>query len=318
MRQLPPLKSLQAFEAAARLGSFMRAAEEIHLTPSAVSHRIRDLERALGMTLFHRVHRSVVLTDAGRQYAQDIGEAFGRMEAATRNASRQGKSDLVTVHVVPSLAAQWLMPRMARFSAAHPDIDLRLNASTDRVDLSDGTVDFDIRYGAVLQQAGVTLEKLPKERIVALCSPQLVQGRGGIRRPRDLGHHMLIHSEVNLYRWRDWQRDHPGVELNLERGPRFDRTFMAISAAIDGLGVCLESQMLAQRELESGRLVLPFGDEGPLLHCHSLTYLASRARLPKIWAFREWLFEVLESGTSPTPREPSPRTGAASRARPPR
>lgn len=293
MRQLPPLKSLQAFEAAARLGSFVRAAEEIHLTPSAVSHRIRELERGLGMSLFHRIHRSAVLTDAGRHYAREIGEAFGRMEAATRNATRKGKSDLLTVHVVPSIAAQWLMPRMARFSAQHPDIDLRLNASVDAVDLTDGTVDFDIRYGAVLEEAGKTVEKLPKERIVALCSPRLVQGRGGLRRPKDLGQHMLIHSEINLYRWRDWQRDHPGVELNLERGPRFDRTFMAISAAIDGLGVCLESQMLAQRELDSGRLVLPFGPEGPLMHCHSLTYLASRARLPKMRVFREWLFETL-------------------------
>lgn len=298
MRRLPPLKSLQAFEAAARLSSFIRAAEEIHITPSAVSHRIRELERELGLQLFHRIHRSVVLTDAGRAFAQEVGEAFGRIEAATLNASRGGKSDLLTVHVVPSLAAQWLMPRMARFSAAYPDIDLRLNASTDVVDLSDGAVDYDIRYGAVLEQAGMVVEKLPMETIVVLCSPKLLEGRAALRKPKDLAHHMLIHSEVNLYRWRDWQRDHPGVELNLERGPRFDRTFMAISAAIDGLGVCLESLMLAQRELDSGRLVLPFGTDGPRIHCHSLTYLSSRARLPKMRLFREWLFDALAQSSA--------------------
>ena len=118
-------------------------------------------------------------------------------------------------------------------------------------------------------------------------------GRAALRKPRDLGHHMLIHSEVNLYSWRDWQRDHPGVALNLDRGPRFDRSFMAISAAIDGLGVCLESALLVQRELESGRLVAPFGIEGPCIRCHSLNYLKGRARLPKMSAFREWLFAVL-------------------------
>jgi LysR family glycine cleavage system transcriptional activator len=104
---------------------------------------------------------------------------------------------------------------------------------------------------------------------------------------------MLIHSEVNLYSWRDWQRDHPSVALNLERGLRFDRSFMSISAAIDGLGVCLESRLLVERELASGALVMPLGDEGPLIHCHSLLYLEGRARLPKMRLFRDWLLRTL-------------------------
>lgn len=286
--------AIQAFESAARLGSFMRAAEEMHITPSAVSHRIRELERELGLQLFHRIHRSIVITDAGQRYAEEISEAFGKMEAATQAASRGGKADLLTVHVVPSFAALWLMPRMARFSALNADIDLRVSASTDMVDLADGVVDFDIRYGHVLNEAGVVVEQLPKERIVALCSPKLASDRTGIKKHRDLNHHMLIHGEINLYKWRDWERDHPSVELNLQRGPRFDRTFMAINAAIDGLGVCLESLMLAQREIDSGRLVLPFGEEGPGMHCHSLVYLASRARLPKMKMFRDWLFGALK------------------------
>src|SRR5690348_8590862 len=113
MRKLPPLKALQAFEAAARLSSFIKAADELCLTPSAVSHRIQDLERDLGIPLFHRIHRSVVLTDVGRQYAEEIADAFGRMEAATRSMARSGKSDILTIHSVPSLATQWLMPRMS-------------------------------------------------------------------------------------------------------------------------------------------------------------------------------------------------------------
>jgi LysR family glycine cleavage system transcriptional activator len=293
MRKLPPLKSLRAFEAAARLGSFIGAAEELHVTPSAISHRVRELETHLGTQLFHRIHRSIVLTDAGHKYSEEVALAFGRIEAASQDVSRRSKSDLLAVHVVPSLAAQWLMPRMSRFTALHPDIDLRLHASPERIDLADGPVDFDIRYGAVLRQAGVAVEPLPDEKIVALCSPRLLTGRGRIRQPEDLGRHMLIHSEVNLYSWRDWQRDHPSVALNLERGLRFDRSFMSISAAIDGLGVCLESRLLVERELASGALVMPLGDEGPLIHCHSLLYLEGRARLPKMRLFRDWLLRTL-------------------------
>jgi len=104
---------------------------------------------------------------------------------------------------------------------------------------------------------------------------------------------VLIHSEANLYRWKDWQGDHSGISLKLDRGPRFDRSFMSIFAAVDGLGVCLDSKLLVERQLDSGRLVLPFGNQGPRVACHSVNYLASRARLPKIQVFREWLMQSL-------------------------
>ena len=298
MRKIPPLKSIEAFEVAARLGSFLRASEELHITASAVSHRIRELERVLGVPLFHRIHRSVVLTDAGRRFAADVGEAFGRIESAALDVARIGKADLINVHVVPSLAAQWLMPRIARFSAANPDVDVRITASAERVDLDSGVVDFDIRYGPVLRRAGIETEMFPPEPIVVICSPALTRGKSALARPRDLGHHMLIHSEVNLYRWREWQADHPGVHVALDRGLRFDRSFMSIFAAVDGLGVCLESMLLVERQLDSDRLVLPFGAEGPCIECHSLNYLSSRARLPKMRLFRDWLHEALAESPS--------------------
>lgn len=304
MRKLPPLLSLQAFEVAARLGSFYRASEELHVTPSAISHRIRTLERTLGVALFHRVHRSVVLTDAGKRFSTEVAEAFGRIETAAEDVARVGKSDLINVHVVPSLAGQWLMPRISRFSTQYPDVDVRITASPDPIDLVDGAVDFDIRYGPVLRRAGIETEMFPPEPIVALCAPSLTTGRAGLRRPRDLSHHMLIHSEINRYRWRDWQVDHPGVALSFDRGLRFDRSFMAIFAAVDGLGVCLESLMLVERQLDSGRLVMPFGAEGPRIECHSLNYLSSRARLPKMRLFRDWLHLALAE--SPSLREKCP------------
>ncbi len=293
MRRMPPLKALQAFEAASRLGSFAAASDELHLTPSAISHQIRWLEQRLGIALFHRVHRSTVLTDAGSRYAEAVAEAFGLIEAGTRAIERTGKSDILTVHSVPSFATQWLMPRLSRFSSLNPDIDVRLNASVGLVDLAAGEADFDIRYGTVFPENGVTVLSFPEEPIVVLCAPALASGRPGIRRPSHLGGCTLIHSEVNLYSWRDWQRDHPGVVLALERGPRFDRSFMAISAATDGIGVALESRLLVERELESRQLVIPFGSDGPRLVCHHLKFLTTKTHLPKMRAFRDWLFEEL-------------------------
>lgn len=288
MRKLPPLKAIQCFEAASRLGSFAAAAEELLVTPSAVSHQIRALEREVGLALFHRVHRSILLTDAGRRYAEQIAEAFGMMEAATRSIDRTGKADILTINSVPSYATQWLMPRLSRYSALHPDVDLRLNASLDRVDLASGQTDFAIRYGTVFPDPGIEVVPFPLETIVVLCSPALVRDKP-IRTLDDLRSHTLIFSEVNLISWRRWLDEMGGRDIPTGRGPRFDRSFMAISAAVDGDGVGLESRLLIQRELDSGRLVLPFGMMGPRLVCHHLLFLKSKAHVPKIKAFREWL-----------------------------
>lgn len=294
MQNRIPLKAIQAFEAAARLSSFSLAAEELFLTPSAISHQVKYLEDLVGVRLFHRVHRAVVLTDSGRQYAEEISAAFISIEKATREVGRAEKSDILTVHSTPSIAAQWLMPRLARFSALYPDIDVRVNASVDTVDLTTGRVDIDIRYSMrKLQPAGTMVLPFPPETIVPLCAPSLVDGPHPIRTPEDLCHHTLIHSEVCLFGWRDWMREHRKVKLDITRGPRFDRSFMAISAALDGLGVCLESLLLVQRELESGRLVAPLGLDGPKVQGYTLNLLKSRADLPKIRAFQDWLFAEL-------------------------
>ncbi len=289
-----PLKAIQAFEAAARLSSFTLAAEELFLTPSAISHQVKYLEEMVGVQLFHRLHRSVVLTDSGRRYAEEVSASFACIEAATRQVGRTEKSDILTVHSSPSIAAQWLMPRLARFSALHPDIDVRVHASPDPADLSTGAVDVDIRYSMrKLQAAGTMVLAFPAETIVPLCSPALAHGPNPIRTPEDLGLHTLIHSELSLVGWRDWMRLHRKVRIDISRGPRFDRSFMAISAAVDGLGVCLESLLLVQRELESGRLVAPLGLDGLKVQGYTMNLLKSRAELPKIRSFQDWLFSEL-------------------------
>jgi LysR family glycine cleavage system transcriptional activator len=289
-------KSIQAFEAAARLSSFALAADELFVTPAAISHQIKLLEDQLNVRLFHRVHRAVILTDTGRQYAEEISAAFARIDKATRDIGRVEKSDILTVHATPSIATQWLMPRLARFSALHPDIDVRLNASSAPVDLIKEAVDIDIRYGARrLQPAGTMVLDLPLETIVPLCSPRLANGEHPIRTVADLRHHTLIHSEGCLVGWRDWLRLHRKVALDITRGPRFDRSFMAIGAAADGMGVCLESLLLVQRELESGTLVAPLGFEGLRVNGYTLNLLKSRADLPKVKSFQDWLFAELEA-----------------------
>lgn len=294
MHQRITLKSIQAFEAAARLSSFALAAEELFVTPSAISHQIKLLEEQIGVPLFHRVHRSVVLTDAGQRYAQEISAAFVKIAQATKSVGRSEKSDILTIHCTPSLAAQWLMPRLARFSSAHPDIDVRVNASTEAADLMGLQADLDIRYGKTrVQPPGTMSIPLPTETIVPLCSPDLMTKKHPIRTFDDLNHYTLIHSESCLVGWRDWAAQHKRSRLDVTRGPRFDRSFMSVNAAVDGLGVCLESLILVERELQTGRLVAPFGYEGLAVNGYTLLVLRSRAELPKIRWFTDWLFSEL-------------------------
>lgn len=288
-----PLKSIQAFEAAARLGSFAAAAAELHLTPSAISHQIRFLEEKLGVSLFHRIHRGIVLTDAGRHYAESVTRGLGIIDTATHHMQHHGKQDVLTIHCAPSFASQWLMPKLSRFSAAYPDIGIRINASVGPVDLATEAADFDVRYGPIFPESGVIAVPFPKEPLAVMCSPSLANGEHPIRTVQDLRHHSLIQSEFNLITWKDWFRQHRLAEADMRFGPRFDRSFMAISAAVDGTGVILDSRLQVEREIASGKLVLPLGTEPAVLVFHRLLYLQSKAHLPKMVAFKDWLFDEL-------------------------
>ena len=292
MHNLPSLSSLRTFEVAARLGSFSLAADELSVTASAVSHQVKLLEEYTGVQLFHRINRTVVLTDVGRRYANEIAFAFEHMVAATQSVAKSDKSDILSIHSSPSFATQWLMPRLARFSTLQPDIDVRLHAAHSGVDMVP-EFDIDIRYGAKLSWASTVSVFLPEEVIVPMCAPALIDGPKPIHRPEDLRHHTLIHSEATLVGWDDWVRPKPNLKLNLKRGLRFDRSFMSIGAAVDGLGVCLESLLLVQREIELKQLVMPFGMDSLRIRGHNIAYLASMAELPKIKAFQNWLFSEL-------------------------
>ena len=288
------IKAIQAFEAAARLGSFALAADELAVTPSAVSHQVRLLEDQLGVSLFHRAHRSVILTDIGRDYATEVIAAFGRIDAATKNAATSGGSTALTIHSTPSIATQWLMRRLPMYGELNPEIDLRLQSSVNRIDLGQGIVDIDIRYNPGPPPAGSILVPFPEDVIVPMCSPKLAGGVRPIHSPEDLAGHTLIHGEITILGWRDWSRRNRKARLEIDRGPRFDRSFMAIRAAVDGLGICLDSMLLAEQELRSGSLVVLFPETAMTVRGHGFVALRSKADAPRVKGFRTWLFAELQ------------------------
>lgn len=290
--RLPSFSALRVFEAAVRLGSFAAAAEELRLTPTAISHQVRNLERVLGVRLFHRVGRGVIPTDAGRRYFDSLHAAFKDIADATTEILASGKSDTLAVHSAPSFATLWLTPRLWQFVSENPDIDVRISSSTEAVDLLDEEFDIDIQYGK-RPEPGLEVIPLAEETIVPMCAPGVAHGLNPVKVPGDLRRQTLIHSDGCLVHWKDWLKRVPGLELDLARGPHFDRSFMSIAAAVDGIGVCLDSTFLAQREIEAGRLVMPFGADGPKLTEHRLVVLREKAKLPKVQAFIAWLLDII-------------------------
>jgi LysR family glycine cleavage system transcriptional activator len=292
VQTLPSFNALRAFEAAVRRGSFVAAANELNLTPSAVSHQVKLLEDQLGVQLFSRVGRAVFPTDSGERYYREVTAAFSRIKTATVDLTSSGKSDRLSVHSAPSFATQWLLPRLSEFVSAHPELDVVFWATSPPYDLMADIYDVDIQHRA-RATAGLDIMPFPPERIIPMCSPGLAEGSRPIRSAEDLLHHPLIHSDQCPVRWPDWLERHPGLPLDLDRGLHFDRSFMSISAAVDGLGVCLDSTLLAKDELATGRLVRPLGDDGPEIQAHRLACLTEKKDLPKIVTFKTWLRAAL-------------------------
>ncbi len=246
-----PLRALRAFEAAARTGSFRAAASELGLTPSAVSHAIRDFEEQIGTTLFERDGRRMQVNQAGEELLRRVSGAFDELRNGLEVASTRS-SNLLRIHCAPSLAAQWLMPRLRELIAQHPELEVRLAAGTDYPHFRNDEFDIDICYGPPRQE-GMAVLPLGEEIVRPMCAPSLA---GAIREAADLLKLPLIESEQKRVRWNAWFAVN-GLSAPSPGGFRFDRSFMAIAAAVDGLGVTLESTRLAERELSSGKLVAP-------------------------------------------------------------
>jgi LysR family glycine cleavage system transcriptional activator len=293
-RQLPALGALKTFEAAARHLSFTKAAEELGVTPAAVSHQVRTLEDQLGLRLFGRTSRVVQLTQAGSILLAGVGEALdgiGRTIARLRGMDDHPR---LTVSSSPSLAAKWLVPRLHRFLQAHPDTDIRVEVSNRLVDFAHEEVDLAIRFGRG-DYPGLRVERLFDETIFPVCSPRLLKGRVPLRQPRDLRHHTLIHVDWQAQGatwpdWRMWMLAAGLAELDGTRGLHFSQTSLALQAAIDGQGVALAESTLAADDLASGRLTRPFdlSLKGPAEFAYFALSPPAIAERPLVRAFREW------------------------------
>ncbi|MDB5887066.1 MAG: transcriptional regulator, LysR family [Polaromonas sp.] len=284
---LPPLPSLVAFEAIARRHSFALAASELHLTPSAVSHQVARLENFLGVKLFDRSSRGVKLSPAGEAYLLRVAGALGAISAATEDV-RQGVRNSLYVHASPSFASLWLMPRISRFAAAHPGVSLFLSASHLHSDFELGQVDVDIRYG-VPAWPQLVARPVFREVILPLASPAFIE-RHELRSAADLLQVPLIQSTVNVVQWTDWFAAHAPSRRPERFALRFDRAMMALDAAVQGLGVALESTAIAGGHLESGRLRPVFDPQWAInVQAHFVVFPERHGYRSEVVQFLDWL-----------------------------
>jgi len=287
MQTIPPLATLQAFEAIARRRSFAQAASDLGLTASAVSHQIAKLEKMVGTRLIDRTPAGVKLSVAGEQYLQRVSSAIAALTSATRDL-QSGVRHSLYVHASPSLASLWLMPRLAGFAKTNPDVSLFLSSSHVHSDFGAGLSDVDIRYG-VPNWPNLVVEPLFKEQVMPLISPTL-QKRFKMKEPVDVLKAPLIQSAVSVVQWSDWLES-VGVNQSPERyALRFDRAQLSLDAAIQGLGVALESTTMAAPHLESGRLVPLFPTKKAIkVEAHFVVYPKRHAKRKEVAAFLAWI-----------------------------
>lgn len=300
MKQLPPLNALRVFEAAARHLSFTKAAEELHVTPGAVSQQIKALEDFLQTPVFRRQKRALLLTDEAQASLPVLREGFDKLVEAGEILSRKADAGRLTVSVAPSFASKWLVPRLDKFQEAHPDIDVWVSADMNVVDFAVDDVDIAIRYGPG-RYAGLVTEHLMAEKIIPVCSPALLSGDNPIKRPQDLVHHTLLHDSGNdkdpgCPNWPMWLKA-AGVDHKAgDRGLKFNQSSLVIEAAVAGKGVALAKAALALADLEAARLVIPFDLTTPTEFSYYVVHPPSKSSSPAVKAFKNWvLSEASES-----------------------
>lgn len=294
--RLPSLNALRAFDAAARHMNFQKAAAELHVTPAALSYQIRQLEEALGLKLFNRLNRAVELTTHGELIRPGIREGFERLAQTMQLLARSRSGNVLNISAGPAFTAKWLAPRLYRFIARHPDIDARVSATMSRVDLASDDVDVALRFGGG-NYPGCESVKLFDEYVTPLCSPVLLEGEHSLRDPSNLAHHTLIHDDAHLgifelADWRDWldAAGIQGVDADA-RGLHFNIADHALDAAVAGAGVVLGRLMLAQSDLDAGRLVAPYELRIKADYSFYAVCLESRVEEPAIVKFRDWLID---------------------------
>ena len=306
---LPPLNSLRAFEAAARHMSFRKAAEELHVTPAAISHQLKALEDYLGVKLFRRANRRVELTPAARVAAPYLHEGFKAIVEGVERLRQAERHNLLTVSAAPSFAAKWLMPRLHRFVSRYPQIDVRLSARLRsarphlrglavRRDINDGALDdadLAIRFGDG-DFPDTRVERLLELTVTPMLSPQVIDPEHPLNAPDDLRHYTLLHDDTGYFRsgrlnWDCWLQAAGATRVDTGHGVHFSHANLAIDAAVDGLGVVLSLPALAAADLAVGRLVAPFDLTVKADYGYYIVADPSDYERPAIEAFTGWLLE---------------------------
>ena len=291
-RRLPPLNALRAFEAAARHLNFSRAADELSVTPGAVSQQIQNLEDYVGAALFKRTPKGLVLTDAAQTALPALREAFDRLAEAASLLTAAVDGRRLTLTAPPSFAAKWLVPRLGAFEKAHPQVDVWLSAGMELVDLTAGEVDIAIRYGGG-RYPGLEVRRLMSETVIAVAAPSHLAATP-LETPSDLANHVLLHDgspevDDSCPDWPMWLAARGLKGVDGHRGPRFNQSSLVIEAAVNGRGVALAKRTLAQADLEAGRLVAPLQIATAVDFAYYLVHPKAKGRLPQVKAFAVWI-----------------------------
>ncbi len=298
-RRLPPLNALRAFEAAARHLSFTKAAEELHVTPGAISQQVKALEEYVGVTLFRRLNRALMLTEEAEACLPALHQGFDKLAEATNVLTSSDADTRLTVSAAPSFASKWLVPRLADFQEHYPQHDVWVMADMELTDFIKEGVDVAIRYGGG-DYPGLNVEKLLTEEVFPVCSPALLEGPQGLKSPRDLEKHTLLHdsspdNDESCPDWPMWLKASGIDGIDGTRGLRFNQSSLVLEAALSGHGIALAKSLLAADDLAAGRLVRPFDLKQPIEFAYYIAFPPSKAVLPKVRNFVTWLKTTTQS-----------------------
>jgi LysR family glycine cleavage system transcriptional activator len=309
-KDIPPLNALRAFEAAGRHLSITKAADELCVTVAAVSHQVKTLEAYLEVRLFRRAGNSLFLTDAGQAFLPGLRAGFAELERAIDALREHDCRGPLVLSVAPIFATKWLIPRLDHFRAAHPDIDVRISTALELAEFDRDGIDAAVRCGRG-RYPGLIAHRLFGESVVPMCSPALLKGEHALVLPEKLRHHVLLHfdwpaQEQVTPDWGTWLRAMGVRDIDASRGPRFTQPDYAMQAAAEGAGVVLGWRSLAQADLDSGRLTIPFDLPLQMDVAFYLVYPEASAERPKLARFRDWLLG--QAVASPGPRDAKKRS----------
>ncbi len=308
-KDIPPLNALRAFEAAGRHLSITKAADELCVTAAAVSHQVKALEDYLDVRLFRRAGNALFLTDAGQAFLPGLRAGFAELERAMDALREHDCRGPLVLSVAPIFATNWLIPRLESFRAAHPDIDVRISATLQLADFERDGVDAAVRVGRG-RYPGLASHRLFGESVVPMCSPALLNGARPLASPDDIRHHVLLHfdwpaQEQVTPDWGTWLRSMAVKGVDADRGPRFTQPEYAMQAATEGAGIVLGWRSLAEADLASGRLTIPFDLPLQMDVAFYLVYPEASAERPKLARFREWLLAQTLASSGVRPRHRS-------------